>query len=80
MSWDRVGCGRQRLAVEQLHDDEMLRVVLLDAVDRADVGMVERRCGSCFTLKTLEQIFVARQGRREKFQRDVTPRSVSSAS
>src|SRR6266700_111120 len=32
----------ERLAVEQLHDDEMLRLELLDPVDRADVRMIER--------------------------------------
>ena len=29
---------RERLALEQLHDDEVLAFVLLDAVDGADAG------------------------------------------
>src|ERR1700682_4180613 len=42
----------QRLAVEELHGDERLAALLADVVNRADVGMVESRCGLRFTLKT----------------------------
>ncbi len=36
----------QRLPLEKLYDDERLAVVLANVVDRADVGMVERRSGA----------------------------------
>src|ERR1700674_262249 len=42
----------QGLAVEKLHGDERLPILLANVVNRADVGMVESRCGLGFTLKT----------------------------
>src|ERR1700720_355072 len=42
----------QSLAIQELHGDERLAALLADVVDRADVGMVESRCGLRFTLKT----------------------------
>jgi hypothetical protein len=43
----------KRLAVEQLHDDEVLRLELLDAVNDADIGMIERRCRARLSPKAL---------------------------
>src|SRR5450755_1563843 len=47
----------ERHPVEKLHGDEGLSV-LADVVDRADVGMVERRRGVGFTLKAGERLRV----------------------
>src|SRR4029079_13828227 len=44
----------ERFAVEQFHNNEMLRFELLDAVDRTDVRMVESRRRPRFTLKPLQ--------------------------
>src|SRR5712692_7033515 len=44
----------ERLPLEQLHDDEVVSLVLADLVDGADVGMVQGRGGSGFALETLE--------------------------
>ena len=51
----------QSLAVEQLHRDEGLALVLVDVVDRADVGVLERGGRACLTLQPLERLSVARQ-------------------
>jgi hypothetical protein len=51
----------ERLAVEQLHHDKMARLRLLDPVDGADVGMIQRRGRPRFTLETLQQIVVVGQ-------------------
>ena len=44
----------------------MLRLVLLDTVDRADIGMIERGRRPGLALETLQQVLVARERRREK--------------
>ena len=43
---------RERFAFQQLHHDEVLSLVLLDGVDRADVGVIESRGGPGFPLET----------------------------
>ena len=41
---------RQRRSLVERHHDERVPVLgLFDSVNDADVGMVERRCGACFT-------------------------------
>ena len=42
----------ERQPVEKLHGDERLAVLVVNFVDGADVGMVQRRGGVGFTLKT----------------------------
>jgi hypothetical protein len=42
----------QRRAVQKLHDQERMAVVLPDLIDRADVGMVEGRSSLSFSLET----------------------------
>ena len=59
------------LAVEQLHDDERLALVLADVVDRADVRMVQRRGGARLALEALERLRVARQLARQELERDL---------
>ena len=50
----------------------MVRLSLLDAVDRTNIRVIERRRGTRLALKTLQQIVIVRHRGREKFQRDVT--------
>ena len=52
---------RQRLALEQLHDDEVLALVLLDRVDRADARVVQRRRRARLALESLQRLRVVRQ-------------------
>ena len=42
----------QRYAVQKLHDDEGLAVCVVDFVDGADVGMIQRRGGLRFALES----------------------------
>ena len=48
--------GRERLAVEILHDEELEAVLLADVVERADVGMVQPRDGSGLALEALSSL------------------------
>ncbi len=57
----------QRLAVEQLHHEEPLAVVLADVEERADVGVVQRRGDACLALEAFDRLRIARQLRREEF-------------
>ena len=60
----------QRHAVQKLHGDEGLAVLLADVVNRADVGMVQRGRGLRFALKTVERLRIARDIFGQEFQRD----------
>ena len=42
----------QRLPFQVLHCDERTAIVFIDFVDGADVGMIQRRCGLSFPLKS----------------------------
>ena len=42
----------QRRPVEELHDEERAAVLLADIVDRADVGVIQRRCGPRLAAET----------------------------
>ena len=61
----------ERLAFEKLHHDEVLALVLIDLVDRADAGMIQRGGGARFTLKALEHRGVLRHLRGQEFDGDV---------
>ena len=53
------------LALEQLHHDEGLALVLIDLVDRADVRMVQGCRGAGFPKKAAKRGLVARRPREE---------------
>ena len=57
----------QRPAVEQLHHEEPLAVVLADVEERADVGVIQRRGDACLALEAFDRLRIARQLRREEF-------------
>ena len=46
----------ERCALEQLHGDEGLSVLIADVMDGADVGMVQSRRGLRFSLKASQRL------------------------
>src|SRR6476620_587987 len=48
----------QRHTIQKLHGDERLAVLVVDLGNRADVGMVESRCGLRFALKAGQSLGV----------------------
>ncbi len=60
----------QRRAVEVLHDDEGLAVLLANVVDGADIWMVERRCGPGLAAEALERLPVLGHILRKELQGD----------
>lgn len=57
-------------AVKKLHGNERLAIVIADFVDRADIGMVERGCGTGFTAEAFECLGIARESFGKKLQAD----------
>ena len=57
-------------AVQELHHDERLISVPADLVNRADIWVVEGRCGSCFPPKAFERLRVSGYIFREKLEGD----------
>ncbi len=56
----------QRFAVEELHRNEVLAVLLADVVDGANVWMIQGRRGLCFAAEAFESNGVVEHfGRRE---------------
>jgi hypothetical protein len=60
----------ERLALEELHDDEVLPLVLLDGVNRADARMVQRRGGTRLALEALERRSVLGKLGGQELERD----------
>ena len=60
----------ERLPIEKLHHNEQLSFVFGSFVNRADVLMIERRCGAGLTLEAGQRLPVTRQVLGEKFQGD----------
>ena len=57
-------------AFEKFHGDEGLIVVLADLVDRADVGVVQRRSGTGLAAETFERMRIAGNVSRKEFEGD----------
>src|SRR5215469_11009474 len=57
-------------AFEILHGDECPALLFANVVDRANVGMVQRRSRLSLTLKTSQRRRIVRQFSWKKFQRD----------
>src|ERR1700728_30070 len=64
----------QRYAVQKLHDNERLPLVLPNFVDGADVGMVQGRSGACFAAKTFQSLRNLRDIFRQKLEGDEAPK------
>src|SRR5712692_2631959 len=60
----------QRLPVQKLHGDERLAFGLVNRVDRADVGVVERRSGLGFALESRKCLDVSGKLLRQELERD----------
>src|SRR5262245_6077758 len=76
--WKGVRCRSrqsllQRFTLEQLHGDETPSLVLVDVVDRADMGMLERRRGLRLALQALEGDRVGGELLRQDLQGDTEP-------
>ncbi len=65
----------ERVAVEQFHHDEPLPGVFAHVVDRADVGVIERRGEARLTLESIERLRVGGELGRQELERDLTPQS-----
>ena len=62
----------QGLALQQLHSDEGLAFVLADFVNRADVGMVQRRGGAGLALEAFQGLTVLAPLLRQELESDLT--------
>jgi hypothetical protein len=60
----------QRLAIQKFHGDEMLALIFVNFVDRADVGMVQRRGRACLALEPFQRSAIAPHFLREEFERN----------
>jgi hypothetical protein len=58
---------------QQLHGDEVLCTLLVDLMDRANVGMIQGRSGAGFPLKALNRLPVAGVLFRKEFQGHAAP-------
>ena len=64
----------QGLALQQFHDEKRAAVAgFADVVNRADVGVGQRRDRPCLSLETFPGDGSVREVRRQHFQRDVPP-------
>ena len=57
----------QRRTLQILHDDKWAAFVLIDIVDGADVGVIQRRSRPCFTLESFECLPVLGRILRQEF-------------
>ena len=60
----------ERAAIEILHGDKGVAVLLRDLVNCADVGVIQRGCGSCFATEPFKRLRVAGDVFRKEFQRN----------
>ena len=63
----------ERAALDELENQEANAVSFLEAVDRADVGMVQRREHPRFALEARESIGMPGERRRQNLDRDIAP-------
>src|SRR5436305_569873 len=62
----------ERVALDELHDDRVHRVVVVDAVDGRDVWMVDRGQRPRFALEARQAGHVGVEFRWENFDRDLS--------
>src|SRR5215472_5087196 len=58
----------QRLALQEFHCDERLAVLLVDVIDRADVGMVQRRGRLSFTAEACQGLGISGELSGQEFE------------
>src|SRR3984893_15413814 len=70
--WATHDCVLQGHAIQIFHCDESFSVLVANVVDRADVGMIQSRCGASLTFESFQRLWVVRDVFREEFQSDET--------
>ena len=65
----------ERLAVEQLHGDELRALELVHLVDRADVRVIERRGGARLAQEAFSGLLVADAIGRQELERHEAARA-----
>src|SRR5258708_2805033 len=60
----------QRYAIQVLHGDEGMAFVARNFVDGADIGVIKRRCTSCFAAKTFQGVRVPGCVLRQELESD----------
>ena len=65
----------QRHAVQILHGNECLPILLADVINSADVRMVQRGCRLRFTLETAQSLRIFRHIIGQELERDKAPQS-----
>ena len=63
----------QRCALQQFHGDERRAAFFIYVVNRADVGMIQRRSGLRLAAETLQRGSILHHFARQKFQRHLAP-------
>ena len=61
----------QALTLELFHHDKGMAIIVLNIVDRADVGMIQLRCSSRLALETVERLAISKEIFGNELQRDV---------
>src|SRR5215469_13302947 len=71
-SWQRMflDMALKSLAVQQLHRNERLALILINVVYGADIRMVQRRRSVGLSLKAFEGLLVTREVQRQKLECD----------
>ena len=63
----------QRRALQQFHGDERRSAVFVDVVNRADIGMIQRRSGLRLAPEAFQRRLVLHHFARQEFQRHLPP-------
>jgi hypothetical protein len=56
-------------ALQQLHDHERLALILIDVMNRANMGVIERGGGSRFALESFQGLVIVTYSFGDEFQR-----------
>src|SRR2546426_10767963 len=73
--WARPGAEQlvvEALSLQQLHGNEGLAAIVFQGVNRADVGMVQRRSGARFEQEAVERGGITGKFRRKKLEGHTT--------
>src|SRR5437899_492900 len=65
----------QSLAIQELHRNKSLAILLPDVVDRANIRMIQRGCGLRLALETSQGLSVSGNLLRQKLESDETMES-----
>src|SRR5262249_20242239 len=60
----------QGRAIQELHDDKGMPLLLPDVINRADIWVIQRRSGFCLTLKAAEGLCIFSHLVRQELERD----------